>query len=111
MNTPSQRISILQALQDAYGNDAQWFPHRNYCYLRGYTTRRQRGICLIDDQVGGVVTRETVQAAYQEVKGSGLLTPFLFFGCSKLYGDDACIFMQVHFLGQRVIFPRVLYRT
>ncbi|HYU75287.1 MAG TPA: hypothetical protein VEL31_21680 [Ktedonobacteraceae bacterium] len=106
-----RQASILSSLHQIYGKDAQWFPASSYRYLRGYTTSRRRGICLIGDAASNHVTKEAVLAAYEEVRCAGLITPFLFFGCSKLSSDDAYIFMQVTFEGPWIRFPRILYRS
>lgn len=110
MNIPLS--PLLTVLQQAYGNDAIWLPPGSgYIYLVGYTAQRRRAICLKDDRGSCVVTREDVLAAYREVQYAGLVTPFLFFGRSKLYGDDAFIFMQYAWDGNVASLPRRLYRS
>jgi hypothetical protein len=106
------REIILQALHHAYGKDAEWFSESSSSrYLCGYTAARRRGICLIDNIATPAITKEAIFVAYQEVKQAGLTTPFLFFGPSKLYSDDAYIFMPIRFEHTQIIFPRILYRS
>ena len=103
--------SFLRALQEVYEQDALWFPiHSGYTYLVGYTTRERRAICLKDDGGPCRVYKEDVLLAYREVQDAGLVTPFLFFGMSKRYSDEAFIFRQFTCSENIVVFPKMLYR-
>ena len=108
-----KRAEIIAHLKEAYGEDAVWFKAETtgYQYLLGYTISRKRGICLVwgenEDQV---VTKEIVVAAYHEVVAAGLSRPFLLFGTSKRYSDQACIFLQMFFEGSYLQLPSRLWR-
>ena len=108
-----KRTEVIAYLKEAYGEDAAWFQPETatHQYLLGYTISRKRGICLVwaadEDQV---VTKDMVIAAYHEVVAAGLTRPFLLFGTSKRYNDQACIFLQLAFEGNYLQLPPRLWR-
>ena len=108
-----KRTEVIEHLKEAYGEDAAWFQPETstHQYLLGYTLSRKRGICLAwgenEDQV---VTKDLVVAAYHEVIAAKVTCPFLLFGTSKRYTDQACIFLQLSFEGNYLQFPSRLWK-
>ena len=104
------RTEVIVQLKEAYEGHATWYSEETYQYLLGYVLSNKRGICLAWADEDVIVTKEVVVAAYQEVNAAQLARPFLLFGTSKWYNDQACIFLQVRVEGDALLLPSRLWK-
>ena len=104
------RTEVFAQLKEAYEGYATWYSEGTYQYLLGSIRSSRRGICLAWADKDVIVTKEMVIAAYQEVCAANLARPFLLFGTSKRYSDQACIFLQVSVEGNALILPDRLWK-